>query len=74
MQEVVTEHCRDYCGAQNLMVVALGTHSLNKIEKMVKKTFGKVPRAPKDAPDYSSMGLPFEGALSLSMMGIAPFT
>lgn len=55
------QHCRDYCGAQNLLVVAVGTQSLNKIEKMVRKSFGQIPRAPKDAPDYSQMDLPFLG-------------
>jgi secreted Zn-dependent insulinase-like peptidase len=62
VQQVMTEHCRAYCGAQNLLVVASGTQSLNKLEKMVKKTFGKIPRALKDAPDYSKMGLPFQGS------------
>lgn len=70
VKEVLTEHCRAYCGAQNLLVVALGTQSLNKLEKMVKKTFGKVPRAPKDAPDYSTMGLPFQGVILPSRQAV----
>lgn len=63
VQEILTQHCKDYCGAQNLLVVAMGTQSLDKLEKMVRKTFGKIPRAPKDAPDYCRIDLPFLGAL-----------
>jgi secreted Zn-dependent insulinase-like peptidase len=68
VQQLLTQHCREYCGAQNLLVVALGTQSLNKLEKMVRKTFGTIPRALKDAPDYSNMSLPFPGMPSLPEM------
>lgn len=66
VKQVLTDHCMTYCGSQNLLVVVRGTQTLNKLEKMVKNTFGKVPRAPKDAPDYSNMGLPFKGTPSSS--------
>lgn len=58
---MLRQHCERHCGAQNLTVVVVGAEPLPKLQRTVSAVFGAVPRAPVDAPDYSTMPLPFEG-------------
>lgn len=63
MTAVLHTHFHRHFGAQNLRVAILGASPLPRLSVLLERYFGNLPRSLGDAPDYSTMGFPFEGAL-----------
>jgi hypothetical protein len=68
VRDALRGHFRRYFGAQNLRIVILGSSPLPRLSVLLERHFGGMPRALDDAPDYSTMGFPFEGAVAATFV------